>query len=283
MPISGLALIGFMTEEGALSFLMQRCIPPEPTPEALRKCWDHAKAKLGEPAANAGRPDIRDISLEFDDHLQAVMQMPRFASSFVGMNISFKMVEIAPLLAYQFQVESPRSNSLCGDTTEPSDIRKLLQICLPPVLEDIPRTVAGQQSGLIVKSRSLNMRMMSAGHLGQDATQGMDFAGIGFGPALPLVQVARFDGRCYLRNGFHRAAGLRRAGVTHIPCVFLELTDFNLVGAGGPPNTFARAVLESDNPPTCRHFDLERAYSVSLRQMTRIISVSWNEYVFPDE
>lgn len=97
------------------------------------------------------------------------------------------------------------------------------------------------------------------------------------------MHVIRVDGRCYLRNGFHRVRGLLKAGATHIPCVLLEGTDFAQVGAVGGGATFERACLESKNPPTCGHFTDERAYAVTLRQMSRLIHITWSMYECPDD
>ena len=89
--------------------------------------------------------------------------------------------------------------------------------------------------------------------LHQDPGRGLFLAGAAFGPSLPLVQVGRFQGRCYLIDGYHRAFALRQAGVTHLPCLFRDVTDYAGLGATGEYESFERELLLSADPPTCAH------------------------------
>jgi hypothetical protein len=115
----------------------------------------------------------------------------------------------------------------------------------------------------------------------QDPGRGLYLAGAAFGPSLPLVQVGRFRGRCYLIDGYHRAFALRQAGATHMPCVFVEATDYGRLGARGGYESFERDLLESADPPTCAHLAPERAYPVVLRELRRVIHVTWSQYILP--
>jgi hypothetical protein len=101
--------------------------------------------------------------------------------------------------------------------------------------------------------------------------------GIVVGAAAPQVQVVRCKGRCYLRNGFHRAFGMCRRGVTHIPALFRESDDYVYLGIRGDGGTFGRALMESANPPTVGHFTQGRATLVNLRKTSRIVQVNWDD------
>jgi len=124
---------------------------------------------------------------------------------------------------------------------------------------------------------------MQVGVFGVEPNRKLQIAGVALAPSSNLVQVVRFNGRCYLKNGFHRCSTLMWAGATHAPCLFLEGDDYGQVGAPGLPATFSREMLESANPPTLGHFTEARAQPVSLRSGTRVISVSWSEWFVPDE
>lgn len=118
--------------------------------------------------------------------------------------------------------------------------------------------------------------MLSAGHSEADGR-----VGVQVGAALPLAHVLRIDGRCYLQNGFHRAVGLRAAGAAAMPCLVRDAASPDELGLGH--GTFDRALLESANPPTLGHFTQGRAHPVRLRAMSRIVHVSWAEYLVADE
>jgi hypothetical protein len=158
--------------------------------------------------------------------------------------------------------------------------------CLP----HIPTKPAGVTIELVPQSNTirllsddLNVRVITGGQFGDRAGQPVYddalhvfLAGIGYGEGSSLVQVVRFNGRCYLKNGYHRAYALGKLGVRHIPCVLLEGSDFSDV-TDRMTGFFQRGVLESTNPPTCGHFINNRAYPVSLRARRRIIGLRWTE------
>lgn len=285
MPVPGLSLVGLMEEQAAVAYLRNRCIPPDPADAALVAAWNTAKAQLGAPFATAGHPDIQEIPADHMPYLQGVMTNPRFNATIEGMaNWAFKLVEVEPLLAFQFHVETNRSDDLCGASGPNPSVETMLPVCLPHQLETVQLQIIGQQNGFMIRAHSLNLRLLGAGlPIGANAAQHITFGGIGYGVSSPLIQVVSFGGRCYLKNGYHRAYGLRKAGATHIPCLLLEATDYAHVGALGGDATFERTLLESANPPTCGHFAQNRAYSVTLRKMTRMIHVGWTEYAVPDD
>jgi len=136
----------------------------------------------------------------------------------------FALVEIDPLLAFQMIVNVDRSAHHQTTLGTPPRLIDLLNVCLPtnPPVEHFQ--VQQQNNALIIKARDLNLRMQEVGRV-QD-----QFAGVIFGPALPLAQVTKFNGRFYLSDGFHRAYCLRQAGATHIPCVLREVFDPSEVG-----------------------------------------------------
>jgi hypothetical protein len=201
-----------------------------------------------------------------------VLAQPIFQAEWAGATI--EMVEIGPLLAHQMTVDSNRSSHHCGALSAPPTLQELMDCCLPlgPQQEEM-KLVPGQNSFLI-KAKSLNVRIMQA--FGQP-----NFLGINFGVALPYVHVARLNGRHYLSNGYHRAVGLRSAGITHMPCVVHDVADHAAIGIN-PPNSFSADLLDSNDPPTIEHF-AQRGHRVSLRQHSRILYINWAEHVVPDE
>jgi hypothetical protein len=281
MPSQGLSLVGFLDEPQALLHFNLACVPPPGINDAqLRIEWLLAKNKLGAAFAHAGQPNVTPIPLSHASYAAAVFQLPWVIAAFQGQSVTdanVKLVEIDPLLAYQFTVDLTRSDHHCGNLSAPPTVNELFSICLPmaQASENYNFQVLGQSA--LIKSRSLNLRVSSAGITNNMA------AGILFGAALPLVQVTRLSGRSYLHNGFHRAVGLRRRGATHIPCILRDVPDAGSAGIRNDGSTFSDALLTSADPPTLGHFTQGRGYSVQLRAMSRIIHVSWADYVWPEE
>jgi len=275
MPSPGLSLVGFMDQAQAIEHLRLACLPANASDAALIAEWQGAQARLGAPSATAGKPDMKNIPAAHDAYIDRVMQGHNLALSFPGIQRDwFKLVEIDSLLAFQFTVNSTRSQEHCAGLKK-TDIVDLLPVCLPDVVPQEQYHWQIQEQSLLIKSRSLNLRIFQKG-------VNQNVAGIVFGAALPLMIVAQLNGRYYLSNGYHRAYGARAAGATHIPCIVrggIDATDIGIV----PGGTFALPLLESNNPPTIGHLTQGRAHAVTLRHTSRIMHVSWAEYVVFDE
>lgn len=297
MPNPGLSLVGFMDPAQALPHLKFACVPNPPniTDAALLANWQTAQQQLGAPIPNAGTPNMTQIPAT-DPHVANLLQQPWVRLAFqnpaynIG-NATFQMIEIDPLLAYQFTVDSNRSTQKRQGFSPVPTRQQLLDLCLPlapPVEPYNPYFVLGQQS-VMVKADSLNMRNLYCGFFknpnplvfNPDFTDAV--MGILVGTGLPFMHVVRFNGRCYLHNGFHRALAIRASGQTHMPCIFRDVQDQATAGIRTDGGTFALQRLEAPNPPTVGHFTQGRAYQVDLRQLQRILHVSWAEWTIPAE
>lgn len=279
MATAGLSLVGFMDQHPAIAHLRHASIPTDPSDAALIAVWNIARGKLGAPIPKAGNPDIQPIPVSDQVYIQQLLLSPWVQPIFNGAwaGFTFQLVEIDPLLAYQFAIDSVRSNHHCGTLNNPPSVSELLPICLPlnPIPENFESWHTPQSA--ILKSRGLNLVPFDRGIINGA------FMGMSFGPALPFTHVVRCNGRCYLHNGFHRALGARLAGATHIPCVFRDVPDHISAGIRTDGGTFPVNLLESSNPPTLGHFTQGRALDVTIRSVSRVLHVSWADYVIPNE
>jgi hypothetical protein len=91
----------------------------------------------------------------------------------------------------------------------------------------------------------------------------------------------RFNGRCYLSNGFHRVVGARLAGASHVPCLVRDIVNSSELGLNA--GTFDLALLESADPPTVGHYTQKRALLVQLRATQRVLHISWADYAVVNE
>ena len=199
----------------------------------------------------------------------------------------FKMVEIEPLLTFHYMVDLERSSEHCKAIRENPDVADLLPLCLPdtfvhePInMVRLPDGKGKQLSGgsILLSSKSLKIRVIDAGYFQNDNKIGIQFA-----MPVPLVQVVRFNGRCYLHDGLHRTMGARLKGATHIPCLFRDVHSAANIGLQRDGSTFLLQLLEFADPPTVGHFVHGRAYKVQLKRFSRIIHVTWGQYGIADE
>jgi hypothetical protein len=214
-----------------------------------------------------------------DAHIQQLPAAPWAAAAFAGpwQGCEFKLIEIDPLLAYQFTVSDARSDHHCNNLSAPPTLPELLNLCLPLVPSVENFQTFNSPNAMILKARSLNLQNFGGGVFNAA------FMGIQFGVSLPFMHVVRHNDRCYLHNGFHRAIGIRAAGATHAPCILRDVPDHASVGIRTDGSTFGAVLLESNNPPTVGHFTQGRAHDVQLKNVARYLHVSWADYVIPDE
>jgi hypothetical protein len=184
-------------------------------------------------------------------------------------------MEIDPLLTFQVIVNLKRPAYRRAPLGTSPQLVDLLNVCLPTNSPVEHFQVQKQNNSLIIKASDLNLRLQEVGQIQSR------FAVVIFGPALPLIQVTKFNGRFYLSDGFHRAYCLRQAGATHVPCMLREVSGPSDIGISNA--TFGLSLLESASPPTLGHFTRGRALKVVLRTKSRIIHVSWAEWVAADD
>lgn len=287
MATAGLSLLGFMTQQDAIAHLLAHCVPANPDIHALIVEWQAARARKGAPMVG-GNPNIQDIPATNQPYIKTLMQqqwLAQFLASLPG--AEFKLVEIDPLLTFHFMVDLKRSADHCGALPQNASVADLLPVCLPATISNEPikmvRLPDGQNKQLAVgafllTARSLNLRVVDAGYFQAD-----NKIGIQFGIPVPLVQVVRFNGRCYLHDGLHRTIGVRQKGATHIPCLFRDVQSAADIGLKTDRSTFLLPLLESADAPTVGHYTQGRAYDVQLKRFNRIVHVTWAEYAIAAE
>jgi hypothetical protein len=278
----GKSLVGFMEQPAAVKYLRQVCaFDGDQSDARLSHEWQQAKRRLGaEPVAGAGRPSIEDIPSAYSTYVEELALEPWLAPKLVGglAGAAFKMVEIEPLLAMQFAVDVERSRDLCAAlSTTGNDMQQLFALCLPRVPPTPEILHIKGASSMLVTTRNLSLKVVQEGRHEIGTETGYKLlVGIELSLPVPLLHVVRFEGRCYLHNGFHRAYGARLAGFKHAPCIFRDVDYPEDIGIGN--DTFQLGQLRSANPPTVAHFTQGRAYDVRLRSLTRVLQVSWSEY-----
>jgi hypothetical protein len=105
------------------------------------------------------------------------------------------------------------------------------------------------------------------------------FCGFLINHGVSLLQVVEYSGRWFIRDGYHRAYGLLRKGITRIPCIFIRAANFQQTGADQP--AFIRyETLFGLRPPFLRDFLLnEVSATVQQRAVRKVVRVAAEEFV----
>jgi hypothetical protein len=285
MPVRGLSLLGFMPKGVGMNYLKADCAGYTSAPQRS-ETWDRAHGRLGSPMANAGHPQFLPFEENHQDYFDAVVQDPQFARTVFGFRAaSFVRAEIDPILAFQFHISTERAAEE-DRVLKDASMRSQLELCLPAkpmkiVAKWTPHPSNSATNGTVVLTTdSLNLAAIGGTEVPADGCVAAD-GPIGpiLGAGSDLVQVVRFGGRCFLRNGYHRAWSIRRTGETHMPCLLLEADNYAQVAAN-PNATFPLGLLQSMDPPTLGHFTQGRAWPLSLRRVARRATITWSlDYV----
>ena len=247
MPSSGLSLAGFMDLPWAIEHFRHDCLFADNSEAALTAEWNRARAKLGPPAPNAGRPEHAPLPGSADAYLRTATANPYLADWLERIRpFTFKLIETGPLLASQPIVDTATPARYGGTLSSNASINELLDICIP----------AGEPKAELRLIRSENSFLIrSSAHLAVGGFQGPgNKVGVEFGLPLPFVQVVEYGGRCYITNGYHRAVTLGRLGITRLPCLFRQAASWDRLGIRQGNTTISKQVLEFSE--SADHFSL---------------------------
>jgi hypothetical protein len=278
MPMAGLSLVGFMDQGMAEGYLKRYCLLADSwKKKGAESHWKAAKARLGPRIEGAGAPEVEGIPSQHEAHLNAIRALPRFQATVGRTNPRFQVVNIPKLFAWQFGVVTEnKASAACAALSPDAPLEQLLPLCLPTAIDDPAVDIHEVEDGFVIESTDVNTRVI-AGSLQDMPDLRLHGRGAAFGAGNPWVHVACFEGKYYLSNGYHRAAGLLKAKITRMPCLVQDVSDFKETGAKGEGASFERSQFCLDNPPTCGHFAPDRAYPVAFRKMKRRIEITWKQ------
>src|SRR5438093_10728315 len=121
MPAQALSLLGFMDQARAINHLKAACVPaPNTTDQMLIAEWTQARANLGAAIANAGQPSIQGFPAAHMPYLQTLLQQPWVVEALQQAKmaqVTFDVVEVDPLLSFQFLVDTSRAAAHCATLT----------------------------------------------------------------------------------------------------------------------------------------------------------------------
>jgi hypothetical protein len=169
---------------------------------------------------------------------------PDLHAEMLGLDWSPGVVDLRGLLAFQrrlsFHPDAPAIAAPCA-----CDWDGLMGIAFAPphpVICDVDHDA--ESKTVIVRSTNPNLHL----RVGSKAA-----APIEVHAGSPFLEVGEYGGRCFLRDGYHRAYALLRANVFQIPAVIVRARTLAELGAT-QSQFFPEHILLSQHPPRVTDF-----------------------------
>jgi len=238
--------------------------------------WTIARERLqARPAYNLPTPTLEPLPEELRARGEALLQRPDVTGAFAGYNLSVGMANLHNVLSFQKNILADGVERV--STVDLGDPQALFSACLPDAAEPI------QMSGLLdndgkafsISSTNPNLRIMGS----QLANiNGQPFYGFAIGFGLPFVQVVEYQGRWFIRDGYHRTFGLLRKGAERIPCLFIRAHDAQQFG-GTAPLHIRGETLFGAHPPFLKDFLDDEVSASAVRPLTgKVLRIAASEF-----
>ena len=253
---SARVLLGWLPPNDAVNQLLGRNPTPQDDLTAVNQLLARTRAAvLARPATVIGDPVIAgDRSL-----LDQVAGRPEVRAAFADIPWRIEWIDLTRVLSVQKTITTDGLNLRVAEAT--ADPAALIELCLPAAQPVPPLGAFGEPDGHGFALSSLNPNLRVVGSNVAEALVSASpqvppqkvqaftfFVSIG----ASYVQVARYQGRSFLRDGYHRTAGLLRAGISQVPAVVIDAPSFQFIAPA--PGMFDHDVAFSDRVPGLADF-----------------------------
>jgi hypothetical protein len=253
---SARVLIGWLPPKDAVNQLLGRNPTPMDDLTAVNQAIASSRAAvLRRPATVISDPVVEgDRSI-----LERVADRPEVHAVFADVSWRVEWVDLTRVLSVQKMITADGLEMRVAEAAH--DPEALVELCLPAA-QPVPPLGAFADSdghGFALSSLNPNLRVV-----GNNVAEAL----VSASPEVPpqkvqaftffvtmgasYVQVARYRGRSFLRDGYHRAAGLLRVGVSRVPAVVIDAPSYQLITSA--PGLFDHEVAFGDRAPTLADF-----------------------------
>jgi hypothetical protein len=246
-------LIGWMREEDALRALCGNRADREPT-EEQREVVRKAHQAVGHRAEGVGQSGlVRPRPPDLDAHIVALRGNPA-AAEHLAAGWDVAMVDLTRVCSFQPAVFHEQAADRVGDVPK-NDPVALAELTLPPAWEaELPAQLDQGQKAWILSSPNPNLRVV--GHFAGPMGDGTRPPIPGFGWLVTVtpsfLMVARYQGRYYLKDGYHRALGLLSREITTVPAFVRDIAVYEELGV--PAGMLPQDAFLGPRPPTIPDF-----------------------------
>ncbi len=279
---SARVLLGWLPPNDAVNQLLGRSPAPQDDLTAVNQVIARTRAAvLARPATVIGDPVIAgDRSL-----LDQVASRAEVLAAFAGIPWRIEWIDLTRVLSVQKTITTDGLNLRVAEAI--ADPAALIELCLPASQPAPPLGAFSEPDGHGFALSSLNPNLRVAGGNVAEAlvsaspqappqkVQAFTFF-VSMGAS--YVQVARYHGRSFLRDGYHRAAGLLRAGISQVPAVVIDAPSFQFIAPA--PGMFDHEVAFSDRVPRLADFWDDTVSANALQPAVRkVVRIRADEFV----
>ena len=253
------ALIGWMPIEQAERVQHGNRHDVPVSDESKARAQDARAAVAARPAGVDQTDVVRPSPPELAPHITALQQHP-MAAPFFAEGWQACLVDLRKVCAVQPNVFVDHATERVRDVN-PADVVSVAAVSLP-IPEDTKLPVQFDESKNLWSVTAPNPNLRIIGHFGTSVQPHV--AGFGFAVTIStsFLQVARFQGRAFLRDGYHRAVGFLERGVTIVPAITREFGPLEDLGL--PAGMLPQGAYFGDRPPSLPDY-LDDAVSVKVQ------------------
>jgi hypothetical protein len=239
------------------------------------------------PAYSLSTPVIDNLPEEVKHLSVAFRTRPEVVAALQGLDWTLGMVDLKQVLSFQKMVVEEQALERVK-SVQVDDLQHLFSLCLPENGSEMVLSGALDHDQRGVTLSSLNPNLRVGGQLAFDmevpvvagtARRKEKVVGFTINFGVNFVQIAEYEGRWFVRDGYHRTYGLLRRGIHNIPCVFIRARSLQELGAA-QPGFFPYQVLFGERPPFLTDFlDDTTSVSVTQRATRKVVRISAEEFV----
>jgi hypothetical protein len=263
-----ISLIAWLDDQQAQLTLSKRQRAPL-TPENQAILNAARKALSQRSTGYTPGPIEEDPAQDLLDYGRNLLSHPRMAA-FAKEGWELKLISLSDICAAQSNVFTDHAVERAAGINA-GDLMGLASVSLPvPTITELPAQFDPAKSAWIFTSQNPNLRIV--GNFGAEVSPGVTGFGFAVEVGVSMMQVARFRGRYILRDGYHRAYGLLKAGITKVPVLVRDFQSIEQIGL--PAGLLPQDAYLGDRPALLKdYFDPVVSASVELPATRKVLIV----------
>ncbi len=199
----------------------------------LRRRIDNCKKALdGRPPGIDQATALFPIPRELEEYLNQLWSTP-VGKVYRSNGYEARLAHLEEIVGFQTVVREQAGRRLAARARR-HDLASIAKVALPfDFSQEISTSYDALRRSWTVRAHDPNLRVGAP--LQPNETAPLGFPAVGFRIEIPasLMQVQTYKGRHYLSDGYHRAIGLLRHGISSVPVLYRHIEAFEDLGAIG--------------------------------------------------
>jgi len=231
-------------------------------------------------------PGVQPLPPELEERAKAIAATARFQFLLGAANPSFGLLSLDHLISIQKMIYTDGDQLLALTSNELAEVFTVAIPDPPPKLVPVVKDQSANSYTVASENPNLRVGGMVDAEVSVATANGaqmpINVHGFFVTNGGPWMQAAQFQGRWLLRDGYHRAYALLTRGITRVPCVIVQISTLQDLGAVRP-GFVGGEVLLGDRPPLVADFvDESRSVPGSVLPTRKVIRIRAEEFLIVD-